>query len=185
MFFCPNCNFLLDLTKSSNNSKVKQTTIKKVLDFIKSVLNNSDTSNFNLLFNEKDLVKGKDYKKLDSEKKKQVLDEYKKIIKEKYSKKSNIQLNCNKCGHKQPLKSGTVLFKGSSENNFNEDLSIVSLRANDKTLPRTKDYVCPNKNCETHKKSKLVEKEAIFYRPIRNSYAIKYMCLSCKTIWNP
>lgn len=185
MFFCPNCNFLLDLAKSSDNSKVKQIVIKKIIDFINPILNNEDTSNFNLLFTEKDLTKSKEYKKLDSNKKKQILDEYQNTIKNKYSKQSNVQLTCNKCGYKQPLKPGTILFKGSNENNQNEDLSIVGLRSNDMTLPRTKDYICPNKNCDTNQKSKTIDKEAIFYRPIRNSYALKYMCTNCKTVWNP
>ena len=64
------------------------------------------------------------------------------------------------------------LPKKDNNNDYYEDLSIINTRLNDFTLPRTKDFICPNKNCISHKNN--LDKEAVFYRPYKNSYKIKY-----------
>ena len=51
----------------------------------------------------------------------------------------------------------------------------------DNTLPRTKDYICPNTKCESHKN---INKEAIFYRPDKNSYRLEYQCAACRIKWD-
>ena len=52
----------------------------------------------------------------------------------------------------------------------------VKHRINDPTLPRTKDFICPNSKCisNTKKTDKevLINKEAVFYRPTKE-YNIK------------
>ena len=190
MFFCPNCNFLLDITKNTadkgGNPKNKQIVIKKVIDLINAVINDDDSndSNLKILFTEKDLLKNREYKKLDSNDQKAVLAEFKSSNIETTSS-SMVILSCNKCGHSQKLKPGTVVFKGENQSSASEDMSVASSRPKDNTLPRTKDYICPNSDCESHKKSQGINKEAIFYRPVHGSYALKYMCTLCNTIWNP
>ena len=181
MFFCPKCNFLLDIAKASNNSKGK--IVKKAIDFINIMRNNNSTNDIDsVFFNEKDLMKNSDYKKLDPAKQKIILKEFRSV---KNKKKSSINLVCNKCKYNTKLNGGSVIYKGSNKNDVHEDMSIINLRLKDSTLPRTKDYICPNKECESHKKSNLVKKEAIFYRPIRDAYNLKYICTLCKTVWSP
>jgi hypothetical protein len=181
MFFCPKCNFLLDIAKASGNSKGK--TVKKIIDFINIMRNNDSVDDIdNLFFNEKDLMKNKDYKNLDPVKQKSILNKFRSI---KNNTKSNINLVCNKCKYNTKLNGGSIIYKGSNKNNIHEDMSIINLRLKDQTLPRTKDYICPNKECDSHKKSNLIKKEAIFYRPIKGAYNLKYICTLCKTIWNP
>ena len=47
-------------------------------------------------------------------------------------------------------------------------------------LPRTRDYICANDKCSTHKD--LDAKEAIFFRQGKG-YLISYVCTTCKTSW--
>ena len=54
-----------------------------------------------------------------------------------------------------------------------DDESLLQLRANDNTLPRTKDFICPNKKCDS-KNVNDKSREAIFYRPDSNKYNLKY-----------
>ena len=68
----------------------------------------------------------------------------------------------------------------SLNTNFTEKESIET-KLNDHTLPRTKDYICPNKKCSASKNDSA--KEAIFYRPYKNSYNLKYVCGLCKSSW--
>ena len=55
----------------------------------------------------------------------------------------------------------------------------------DMTLPRTKDFICPNQKCETNKNYSDKNREAVFYRPSSDSYNLKYICCFCKTSWSP
>ena len=101
----------------------------------------------------------------------------------KNDSKNKIYLVCNNCNYIDNLPPKTVIFKDSISEKSSEDLRILDLRINDKTLPRTKDYICPNAKCASHKNDS--NKEAIFFRPIENSYTLKYLCTICKTSWNP
>src|SRR5438105_4607564 len=89
--------------------------------------------------------------------------------------------SCNNCGYLTPIKPGTLVFsknfESESTNIFLEDFSTM---CTDATLPRTKDYICPNKSCPTNdKKVDLVAKEATFKR-LGKTYKIVYMCCICK-----
>lgn len=182
MFFCPDCNFLLDLAKSGKDKNIKKITIKKVIDFIDLVNKNEQSKISKILFSEDKLKKNKDYKKIKGDKQKEVLSIFKNITRKKTPVKSNVNFYCRKCGFVNKLNSGTIVYRGTTEFT-NENDNVTFLRKNDSTLPRTKDYICPNKECNSHKNT--VDKEAIFYRPSQNSYELKYLCMLCDTTWNP
>ena len=55
---------------------------------------------------------------------------------------------------------------------------MINLYLNNPILPRTKLYVCRNKNCNTHKNPQL--KKAIFFKENNN---LRYICSVCKTYW--
>jgi hypothetical protein len=48
-------------------------------------------------------------------------------------------------------------------------------------LPRTRNYICVNKECESHKDHNL--REAVFYRQCVNNLQIWYTCCACKNYW--
>jgi aspartate carbamoyltransferase regulatory subunit len=85
---------------------------------------------------------------------------------------------CKNCGHYSILEPKTLVFQINFEKEgeyfYNPDLK------HDNTLPRTKDYICPNKNCTSHKDLK--SKEAIFYRG--KNYNLTYQCVNCDESWN-
>ena len=94
-------------------------------------------------------------------------------------------IKCTSCGEKYILHPETIIYSfnyGNQQLSFNDD--NIDLKLYDQTLPRTKDYICPNSSCETNvKKFNNSNKEAVFYRASK-SYYIKYACLNCKTSWN-
>ena len=77
---------------------------------------------------------------------------------------------------------GKILFTSNINNTIKipNDKNLIS----DKTTPRTKDFICPNKQCITNSKKK-VDKEAIFFRPDPKSYKLIYICISCSQKWSP
>lgn len=181
MYFCPKCNFLLDITKNIQNQNNKQ--INSIEEFIERSLNN-DLSNINKLkFSINDLVKDNNFKKLGNDQQK--------ILKNKYNLycKNNSFVNayffCDNCNFNTKLEPGTIIFKTSTSDNFEEDNDILVSRVLDKTLPRTKDFICPNQKCETNKNFNDKNREAVFYRPESNNFNLKYVCCVCKLSWSP
>ena len=81
--------------------------------------------------------------------------------------------------------SGTKIFTAHIKEKRFDDKSLSNLRINDSTLPRTKDFMCPNKTCKFNKKENDINKEAVFYRPFMNEYNLKYICCGCETSWDP
>lgn len=84
---------------------------------------------------------------------------------------------CSVCGAKEKLADGTVIYENKKVRNL-ENISAFTL-ANTPTLPRTKDYICPNKDCESH--ADPLRKEAIFRRTSDSSFETEYMCVLCYT----
>ena len=52
----------------------------------------------------------------------------------------------------------------------------------DNTLPHTRDYICKNNDCKSHKNTSL--RNAKWFRPIQHSYVTYYVCCECDTVWN-
>ena len=179
MYFCQNCDSILDITKKINNPYVKE--YSNVVNFLDDIDNN-DTSGilkFNFKFN--DILSNTEFKK--KEKKNQ------EIILKQFKEKSN-KLNvsffvCKNCNFHDVLPSECVIFKSNLNEDIKEDLFLQNDRYLDNTIPRTKDFICPNKSCDSNKKSNELKKEAIFYRPIQDQYYLSYQCLTCNTVWNP
>jgi hypothetical protein len=171
-FICNYCGYSL-IIKKGGESVIK---ISKPSDFI-DIMNSRDVYNYELLFKRQDLelfIK----KNSDSD---NILQAYDRFIKKNTSK---YVLKCSSCAEEFPLEPETVIYTINQKSNqlqFNDD--NIDLRLNDPTLPRTKDYICVNSECETNSKNyDLSKKEAIFYRS-NKSYHLKYACTICKHSW--
>lgn len=88
---------------------------------------------------------------------------------------------CNQCKNVEDIASGTVIY----ENKRNRALKVANddVIINTPTLRRTKDFICPNKQCASHKDLK--NKEAVFYRVSSSSFEIEYLCTQCRTRFAP
>ena len=177
MFFCPKCNFSLDLSKNIPSEIWGDIQIKSPKDFIEIVTDDDVDGNIKLIFSKKDLYASKEYKKLSTDDKE--------IVNKKYLDINNISFNlayfiCNNCQFVTKLEQGTKVYEVSMKTKYTEHEKLET-KLQDCTLPRTKDYICPNKKCKSHKNT--IEKEAIFYRPYKNSYNLKYVCGMCLTSW--
>jgi len=88
---------------------------------------------------------------------------------------------CNNCGYHMKIDSGTLIFSKTSEAITETYVSSGSSDIiNSKILPHTRNYICSNKTCLTHKEP--AKKDAVFYR-LNNSYIIRYVCTICKQIF--
>ncbi len=207
MFYCPNCNNIYDIARTSgqtggndhefnfptSDSLSNQTGGEKYYTVVEKIINDKtitkkDVEDINI----NDFIKSTDYKKLTSEQKEKVYNKIqdllpkskKKIIIEKPEEIDEGNLAffvCNNCGYSVQIKEETRIFSRTAD-----DLS-QSYVAGDyqnmlysNILPKTRKYVCPNKNCESYKNPAL--REAIFFRK-NNSYEVVHICTACKTIF--
>lgn len=177
MYFCPKCNFMLDICNNISNNLLQDiNTVEDFLDLFDEV-NNIDY-NYKIKFKLNDLEKNNKFLKLDNKIKKNILSNFEKITQTK-----NIYFFCNNCNYIEPVKNGEILFTSSSNNyNYNNDHDSQSIIL-DPTLPRTKDFICPNTKCLSN--SKKSQREAIFYRADPKSYKLTYICTTCLQKWYP
>ena len=160
MFFCPNCNSLFDI------SEIHQEDSDEVSEEL-------DTSSVSSGAAENEDKENEDKK--DKKDKKENIN----INKNKKVKSSIASFKCNNCNYSKPIDPGTKLYTRLSD----EDIAIYnkedySNQINNSTLPRTRNYVCPNTTCITQTKPDL--KEAVFLRK-NNTFQVVYICTLCKT----
>jgi len=184
MFFCPKCSYSLDLKKSTiiGDKQVlvstKKIPVKSVTAGINKVIkDNIKPSDIKPSFTKEQMLKNKNYGKLSIQDKNKMLD-----IFNQSGGASGAMFLCNNCNWKQNIESTVKLYSF----NTNENVKKISpneyiMLYNNPILSRTKDYTCKNKNCASHKNSKI--KEAVFFHE-NNSLQLKYICGVCYSSWN-
>jgi hypothetical protein len=204
MFYCKYCSDTLEIIKNTNlanESAMKQIdTVDELVEIFFSDLEskknkfiNSDTQ-YSIMWGESE-IDNLDFKQIlktygitgltPEELKSQLSNMYRQIVKFQKSI-SNFYLSCTNCTTTYFLEPGTVIDSINFEKSAAVNDDDAKIRSNDPTLPRTKDFICPNSKCITNTKSNdtnvLISKEAVFYRSGKE-YNIKYICCQCNTQW--
>jgi hypothetical protein len=179
MYFCPKCNFILDITKNLSSQNINE--ISSIEDFIEKSLNDDLDNIIKLKFSKNELMKSSIFKKLDTDNQNLVTNKYNIFTNDNIL---NAYFVCDNCNYNTKLEAGTMIFKSSTANDVDDDDKFLKSRILDNTLPRTKDFICPNKKCDS-KNVNDKSREAIFYRPDSNKYNLKYVCCTCLETWNP
>tara|TARA_B110000208_G_C11664476_1_gene392909 strand:+ start:137 stop:667 length:531 start_codon:yes stop_codon:yes gene_type:complete len=173
---CDNCGFYFNFKKGGEILD-KFEKIEDIKVFIESTLqnNNKIIGNFKLDEMKKHTV----FKNLSKEKRETVLLLYK-LTNDNLNNRG--LLSCSNCNFIKFIPQGTILLQDTYTKSKKKDaIYNSSLRINDNTLPRTKDFTCPNKSCKSHKD--LLNKEAVFYRE-KNKMNLTWMCCTCKQYWS-
>lgn len=188
MYTCQNCDYALTITKLTTGIQGNLLSITDPNEFIKMFINrrkkitdkntNIDPSmelNFELNTLTQQLEKNN------------IKEDISKIIIEKFNIiKKNMRPNtfclaCTKCNEIFVLPPGIIssmkIKKISNINGVENPEEIVT----DYTLERTKDFICPNAECE--KNTNLTDKEAVYYRPNANEFITKLICVNCYTVF--
>lgn len=87
---------------------------------------------------------------------------------------------CKTCENCEQIPQGTMLFSKSNNLNLLKHVN-PEMKINNNTLLQTRNYICPNESCPTHKHPEL--RHANMERINYNSYKIRYICKQCKTEW--
>lgn len=86
---------------------------------------------------------------------------------------------CKFCRNNQEIKPGTLIYTKKFSSGSNNESEDYSHEIHDNTLPRTRNYICPNNKCETHKNISL--NEAILTK--NSTGRIVHICCQCRTNW--
>lgn len=87
---------------------------------------------------------------------------------------------CHVCGNVEEIKPGTKIMSKSSSTSTYERVKNLQFQKELPVLNRTRDYICPNKECPTRKYPET--REAVMNR-IERSYSVRYTCTVCDTTW--
>jgi len=191
MEFCPKCNNIMDISRTASKmitaepTTISQTTTENVrkgedeyLKVINMFKNNIDLSTQKI--NIEELQKHKEFIALKEKDKKELLN----ILKINDDDSLNAFYVCKNCSHSERLTKRTnvlnKMYIGSVSGYNNVDM--YKYYVHDKTLPHTRDYVCRNKSCDTHKNPD--KKDAKWFRTNQSSYTTYYVCTVCETVWN-
>lgn len=119
----------------------------------------------------------------DSQDKKDIKKEVKEEVKNINVTNDGAYRICKNCSYYEKLTSRTlVLSRKNDISDSSKNLDRYKYMIYDKSLPHTRDYVCKNKSCESHKNS--VKKDAVWFRPNQQNYNTIMACCTCMTIWN-
>jgi len=180
MYFCPNCSYLFDISKSTKASKESmidtRVPIKKLIDAFIKLENKENLSQYKAEFPKDELIKNKKYQKLSDNDKIKINQLFEEMV------SSGAEFKCENCNFTKQITETTLLYSINMEDKV---VKIQSLEENelitkDPLLPRTRDYTCKNLSCITHKNNTL--KESVFYRE-KNSYKLNYICCVCYYNW--
>jgi len=193
MQFCPKCDNIMDIgktapkstftpeptslsiTTATNTNKDSDENILKIINMYKNSLDISNEK-----FDSDKIMKHPDFINMKDRDKK----EFTKVLKALEDDSMTAFIICKNCSYSEKLTKRTLILNKMSNfaTNTHSDLTKYKYMRYDNTLPHTRDYICKNKECKTHKDDKL--KNAKWFRPIQNSYLTYYICCECGTVWN-
>jgi hypothetical protein len=180
MYFCSQCSYLFNISKSTEladgKEKDKRIIIDSVSDILKKLDEKNDLSKYKASFSKEDLNKNKKYQKLSDIDKLKINQLFEDLI------ISGAEFKCENCENVKKIKETTLLYQINVNDNLN---NIKSLEENkliclDPLLPHTRDYICKNPDCKTHKNSDI--RDSVFYKE-NNSYKVNYICAVCYYNW--
>jgi len=189
MFFCDKCGYLFNITKDVKSKQVGGK-INKALNVIFEKFTSGDKIAEEDLVNVKgeDITNDERYDLMNKRDQRKVISTIKAIDKnffavdEEAEKKigSNIAyFICRFCKNYQKIEPGTLIHSKTFNTSQTDEGEDYSYSVHDSTLARTKNYVCKNLKCETHKDISL--REAALTKNSMDQ--IIYVCVSCGTHW--
>lgn len=193
--FCEKCDNILDISKTplayiGNDYAPTPTSLSSEDEInyesiLKKVENGEKLSDDELkLIDIKDMTKNEYYKKMSKkgEIKKQIMD----MIEDMGNSDENIQayMVCRNCAFTKPIKGKfKILTKNpegaTSTHDYVNEASFRN-RVHMRTMPRTRDFNCPNKECPSY--TQKTPNEAIFFRKNADAYDTIYVCTNCLTV---
>ena len=126
-----------------------------------------------------DVQKNKAFTELKENEKRDIL----KILNSKLDESQGAFRICKNCSYFEKITSRTLIMSKTIQTSVekSDDLDRYKYMVHADYLPHTKDYICKNKDCATHKKPEI--KDAVWFRPIAKTFNTYYACCVCEQVW--
>ena len=128
MYFCKNCDSILDISKKIDNPYLKE--YKDVANYLDDIDNNDTAGILKFNFKLDDILSNNEFKKKDKKNQEIILKQYK----EKSNKLNVSYFVCKNCNFHDVLHSECVIFKSNLNEDIKEDLFLQNDRYLDNTI---------------------------------------------------
>ena len=189
MFFCEKCRYLFNVTKDVKSKQIGG----RINEALTTIFNKYNSSQ---AIEDRDLkrIKGKDllederFEDMTKKEQRKLISTVKSVDKNFFDEEktaepkigSNIAyFICKYCKNSRPIKSGTLIYSKNYSMDSSVETEDYTYAIYDQTLPRTRNYICKNTKCESHKNDAV--KEAALTK--NTSEQIVYICTACSTHW--
>ncbi len=190
MFFCEKCFYTFNITKDVKSKQIGGR-INEALTVIFNKFHNNEQ------LQEKDLkkIRGKDltdderFEDMTKKEQRKMVSWVKNIdksffVEEEVSSDTKIGSNiayfiCKFCKNSKPIKPGTLIYSKNYGSSNSVETENYEYAIYDQTLQRTRNYMCKNPKCESHKNDSV--REAAMTKNTMDQ--IVYICTSCSTHW--
>lgn len=190
MTFCPNCDSILDISKSTNRkvynvdttpSDVTESEEDKISDIIEKLLKKDTVDSIENIRMEQ-ITEHESFRKLDKTKRNIILQKLEQLF-EKQDDSSSAYYICKTCSYSKKIESGTLIASKigvNTQGNININDDKFKNKVYNRALLFTRNFICPNKECPGKKDP--AKHEAIMYR-IGDTMQMGYTCTACQTIF--
>jgi len=192
MYFCKKCNYRYGYVKDVKNKQFGGKNANDNINLIFEKFANREPISADDLADVTgaELLKDDKYDKMNKKDQRMFVTVIKKIDKnffvesaeesEQNLESTNIAyFACEYCNYHEPMTAGTVLYTKNYNNDIGIDTEDYSMMCHNYSLPRTRNYICHNKKCETHKNIDI--REAVLTK--NKADRIIYVCCVCSTNW--
>lgn len=185
MEFCEKCRYSFNITRDVKSKQVGGKISSLLDNFFEKIssdsLTESDLEGITIIDIEGD-DRFENLNKKDQDKVRKMI---KNINKDFFDEENEKKLGndafyiCRKCKNFKEIPAGSIIYSKTYNSSASADTHDYSFDAYDPSLALTRNYICKNEKCGTHKDP--IKKEAVITR--NNKYQIVYICKECKTYW--
>ena len=185
MEFCEKCRYSFNITRDVKSKQVGGKINIALNNFFEKIADNILTSDDlnGITFN--DIEGDERFENLNKKDQERVRKMIKNINKDFFNEDNEKELSnnafyiCKKCKNFKEIPPGKIIYSKNYNSSTTAEIHDYSFDAHDPSLPLTRNYICKNKKCITHKDDS--KKEAALTR--NNKYQIIYICKACETFW--
>lgn len=190
MFFCDKCRYLFNVTKDVKSKQVGGKINEALTVIFEKFLKGEKIVEKDLKkVTGKDIMEDQRFEDMNKKDQRKIISAIKAIdknffVEQEVTGDDTVGSNaaffiCKFCKNFKPIKPGTVIYSKNYYNSSAGEAEDYSYAIYDQTLARTKNYICKNEKCETHKNPDT--KEAVM---LKNSIdQLVYVCTVCVTNW--
>lgn len=190
MFFCEKCRYLYGVTKDVQNKQIGGRITEGLNNLFNKFSKDEPITEKDIRkLSGKHVVNDERYEILNKKDQRRLMSAIKSFDKnfflpEESESETKVGANiayfiCKFCKHHIPIKPGTTIYSKKYGSTNTAEIDDYSYAIYDQTLQRTRNYICKNEKCETHKKIDL--KEAVITKNVNEQ--IVYICTYCSTYW--